>query len=170
MVSRPMASNLSVHSNPKRRTLQELEGVLQSSREASSKRQQVLPQQQAEAPLEKESDTPIDTSAPLELDDFDCADGGFGSDDGKSDVVPSLVPDATPGLSEQFDKFRQYLNTATRDNRELKPNWRAAIELMSLMDNKGGSIELYGAVLNWHVRNLFFRPTVQEASSNDLLI
>ena len=155
MAARPMASNVSVNSNKKQRTIQELESVLQRSREASSLRQQTLPhQQQAEPSFDKASDTPINSSGPLELDDFDHAVGGFDSDDGMSDTAPSLVPDSTPGLSEQSDKFKEYVGMAARDNRELQPNWRAAIELMSLMDTKGGSIELYKDVLNWHVRNL----------------
>ena len=155
MAARPMASNVSVNSNKKQKTIQELESVLQRSREASSLRQQTLPhQQQAEPSFDKASDTPINSSGPLELDDFDHAVGGFDSDDGMSDTAPSLVPDSTPGLSEQSDKFKEYVGMAARDNRELQPNWRAAIELMSLMDTKGGSIELYKDVLNWHVRNL----------------
>ena len=162
VAARPMASNFSANSNKKQKTIQEIESVLQRSLAASSLRQQTLPpQQQAQPSFDNASDTPIDSSGPLEdssgpleMDDFDYADDGFVCDDGVSDAVPSLVPDATPGLSEQSDKFKEYVARAARDNREFQPNWRAAIELMSLMDNKGGSIELYKAVLNWHVRNL----------------
>ena len=34
------------------------------------------------------------------------------------------------------------------------PNEKAAIELMSLMDTKGGSIALYEEIIDWHVRHL----------------
>ena len=153
--SRLMAPNVSDDSNKKRKTTQELESVLQRSREASHLRQKSLPpQQEAEPSVHNESNTPLHSTGPLESDNFDFADVGFDSGDGDSDAVPSLEPDTSPGLSLQSDKFREYVGLAARDNRELRPNWRAAIELMSLMDTKGGSIELYKAVLNWHVRNL----------------
>ena len=161
VASRPMATNSSDNSNKKRKTIEELEAVLQRSRDAASLRQKTSPpQQEAEPSFHNESDTPFQSDTPFpstgppDSDDFDYADVGFGSDDGASDEVPSLEPDPSPGLSLQTDKFREYIGMAARDNREFEPNWRAAIELMSLMDTKGGSIELYKAVLNWHVRNL----------------
>ena len=155
VASRPMAPNVPDNSSKKRKTIQELEAVLQRSREASSLRQKTLPPQQAVEPsFHNEPDTPTESTGPLESDDFDYADSGCGFDDGASDEVPSLEPDASPGLSLQSDKFREYIGLAARDYREFRPNWRAAIELMSLMDTKGGSIELYKAVLNWHVSNL----------------
>ena len=56
------------------------------------------------------------------------------------------------GSDDGLRKFRAYLNQPRQG--ELRPNEKAAIELMSLMDTKGGSIALYEAILDWHVRHL----------------
>ena len=61
--------------------------------------------------------------------------------------------DAGEGLSSGLIKFKQYLNKSST-NCDLQPNQVAAVELMNLMNTKGGSIELYHAVLEWHVKHL----------------
>ena len=75
------------------------------------------------------------------------------------DEEPTTAPSVNPsdillgdGIRDGLDKFRAYLRLPKRS--ELMPNEQAAIELMSLMDTKGGSIALYDAVMDWHVQHL----------------
>ena len=84
--------------------------------------------------------------------DFPLPDGG--SDE---EQVPTQSEDprdinAGNGLDIGLTRFRAYLNQPQRS--DLMPNEKAAIELMSLMDTKGGSIALYEAIIDWHVRHL----------------
>ena len=75
------------------------------------------------------------------------------------DEEPTTAPSVNPsdillgdGIRDGLDKFRACLRLPKRS--ELMPNEQAAIELMSLMDTKGGSIALYNAVMDWHVQHL----------------
>ena len=67
-------------------------------------------------------------------------------------VLPPPAIDVGDGLGDGLRKFRAYLSQPKRS--ELLPNEQAAIELMSLMDTKGGSIALCDTVMDWHVRHL----------------
>jgi hypothetical protein len=59
-----------------------------------------------------------------------------------------LQPDSKP-----MEDFREYVQCATKDFCRLSPDMKAAIELMSLMDIKGGSVALFDDVMEWHMRH-----------------
>ena len=79
------------------------------------------------------NDASDEEPAPIQSDDPPCINVGNGLDNGLS-------------------TFRAYLNQPQRS--DLMPNEKAAIELMSLMDTKGGSVALYEAIMDWHLRHL----------------
>ena len=150
--SEPKASG---NSNKRLKTIDNIESLLYGSSVTSS------PQQQTDAPPNNDSAPPMDSGAAQNLDTLDCDDGDCGLDDGDPgfndghSAIPEEKPlDTTLGLSKHSDKFRHYIHLARHENSVLQDNWKAAIELMSLMDTKGGSIALYEAVMDWHVRHL----------------
>lgn len=123
-------------------------------------------QQQVDAPLDNDSDSIIDSGSPSDLFFFDCSDGNSNEEAMLTHDDETINHDPSPGLSKQSEKFRDYVARATRDNKPLKPNWIAAIELTSLMDTKGGAIELFHAVLDWHVRHLEGNQSEKVSASN----
>ena len=80
--------------------------------------------------------------------------------------------DLGEGLSEGLDAFRTYLAESQHHHSVFKDNERAAVELMSLMDTKGGSIALYEAIMDWHLNNLEGQqhPKLSADNLHDLLI
>ena len=68
--------------------------------------------------------------------------------------VGHMPIDSSKGLSSGLDAFRDYLTYANQHYGALEDNYKAAVELMSLMNTKGGSIALYDAIISWHIRHL----------------
>ena len=54
----------------------------------------------------------------------------------------------------KIDQFREYVEWAHTNNADLSPERKAAIELMHLMNTKGGSLELYKEIFGWHMAHL----------------
>ena len=54
----------------------------------------------------------------------------------------------------KIDQFREYVEWAHTNNADLSPECKAAIELMHLMNTKGGSLELYKEIFGWHMAHL----------------
>ena len=59
---------------------------------------------------------------------------------------PVAVPDERP-----LADFMEYVKKAKQNHARLSYDMRAAIELMDLMNKKGGSVVLYDAVFQWHI-------------------
>ena len=69
-------------------------------------------------------------------------------------------PDEGPML-----QFANYIECAKMENMSFDAETKAAIELMDLMNNKGGSTSLYHAIFDWHMKHL----KTQSAVSADTL-
>jgi hypothetical protein len=67
--------------------------------------------------------------------------------------APATVEEDVPEIPK-IDEFRQYIEQAKVDYRRLSPRMSAAIELMDLMNRKGGSTVLFNAVFDWHVKHI----------------
>ena len=50
----------------------------------------------------------------------------------------------------RFCEFKAYIDNATIHHIGLTPSQTAAVQVMSIMDRKGGSIALYNEVMEWH--------------------
>jgi hypothetical protein len=59
----------------------------------------------------------------------------------------------TPDKS-RMKQFKAYVDRAFVENKKLDVDTSAAIELMHLMNHKGGSLALFDAVFDWHCDNL----------------
>jgi hypothetical protein len=59
-----------------------------------------------------------------------------------------LQPDSQP-----MDDFKNYVQRAMKDFSRFSPDMKASIELMSLMNVKGGSVALFDDVMDWHMRH-----------------
>ena len=101
------------------------------------------------------------------------------SDEIAGDPQPPPPPPVEPGLAETtrphpnheaMKDFNEYVETACRDNKAFSPPYRAAVELMSLMNKKGGSLELYKELFEWHVKNLAASSTVDASQLFDFLL
>ena len=57
-----------------------------------------------------------------------------------------------PNRSE-MEQFKAYVDTAHHQNGGFSPEMKAAIELMHELNTKGGSLELYEGVSEWHVKH-----------------
>ena len=122
----------------KKRVIDNIERLLQQTTETT---QPIEPREQLDVPV---NDTQsVDFPLPDDIEDEEPTTGT------SVDPVEVKVGD---GVRNGLDKFRQYLRLPKRS--DLMPSQQAAIELMSLMDTKGGSIALYNAVMDWHLRHL----------------
>jgi hypothetical protein len=64
-------------------------------------------------------------------------------------AVVELEPDHV-----RLQQFEEYCERAQKDYKKMDANLEAAVELMHLMNQKGGSLLLYNALMKWHVKNL----------------
>ena len=60
--------------------------------------------------------------------------------------IANKVPDEGP-----MNQFKEYIEHAKKDYRRFSPAMVAAIELMDLMNKKGGSVALYDEIFKWHL-------------------
>ena len=66
-----------------------------------------------------------------------------------NNVVEEKGPDERPK-----NQFREYVEEAKKQFHIFSPEMVAAIELMDLMNQKGGSVALFDAVFEWHMEHL----------------
>ena len=116
----------------------------------------------------KPTTQPMESTEALGLAVDDSGSDNFPLPDGNSDEEPVASHDdpaifhgvdpstinVGEGLGNALRHFRKYIQHSEDNLCQLQPNEKAAIELMSLMDTKGGSIALYEAIIDWHIRHL----------------
>ena len=152
----------SVSGNKRKKTIEEIEEVLKQSEEAKRKRSGQKKLDMTVFDFHS-GDTDDDShhSTPTEGDTignngppvFDKAD----DDENKGNNTLKRVREAVKegaGRSSGLGGFRNYVDDSRQNFAELEPHMKAAIELMSLMNLKGGSLGLYEAVMEWHIRHL----------------
>ena len=79
------------------------------------------------------------------------------------DVVgpePSTTSTPPKPNKKVLDDFREYIERAKREYRRYSPEMTAGIELMHLMNTKGGSVTLYDEIFKWHMDHLKTSNTV----------
>ena len=150
--NRSKAPNLTGRAQPahapppnKKRVIENIEQVLQQNKATT---QHTKPTEQSGVAMD--ASPSLDFPLPDDIEDEEPV-----TTHDETTTAPSVAPpaiDVGDGLGDGLRKFRAYLSQPKRS--ELMPNEQAAIELMSLMDTKGGSIALYDAVMDWHVRHL----------------
>jgi hypothetical protein len=67
---------------------------------------------------------------------------------------PTAAPTANEPNTNILNDFKAYIERAKKDFCRLSTDMKASIELMSLMNEKGGSVALFDAVLDWHMAHL----------------
>ena len=86
-------------------------------------------------------------------------------DDLPENEVDVLGPEPSTTTTPQEDEkvvedFRKYVERAKRECRRYSPEMMAGIELMHLMNTKGGSVALYEEIFAWHMDHLTTERTV----------
>ena len=71
---------------------------------------------------------------------------------------------------KSIKEFKAYCERANKDNRCLSPDVAASIELMSLMNEKGGSIALCDAVCEWHRKHIRSKETIESEKLHQKLV
>ena len=70
----------------------------------------------------------------------------------------------------RMDEFYAYCEHGKKDYKSFGVPMKAGIELMEMMNKKGGSLTLYAAIFEWHVANLEAQSTVSAAKLHKTLI
>ena len=152
LAKRPQSANAPTHN--KKRLIQNLEEVLQHSRATTQPTEPTGVSGGAVDAPESVEFPPPDDSFPPPDDDAEEEPVTTHYEPTNSQSVDPNDINVGDGLNEGIGKFRAYLSYSQQKFAEFMPSEKAAIELMSLMDTKGGSIALYEAVMDWHLRHL----------------
>jgi hypothetical protein len=70
----------------------------------------------------------------------------------------------------RLEEFKEYVDFATKNHVPLGKDLVAAIELMNLMNEKGGNDTLYEAVFEWHIEHLDCTVMTGASKLNDFLV
>jgi hypothetical protein len=68
--------------------------------------------------------------------------------------APNLFEGPAVVNEDGLHTFKQYVEMARHEYQRFTPEMKAAIELMHVMNQKGGSLTLYEEIFQWHIRNL----------------
>lgn len=80
------------------------------------------------------------------------------------------VPPKKAPTQPKLEEFREYCAKATQNHAALSSSMKAAIELMDLMNRKGGSLTLYKEIFQWHIDHLEATETVPQETLHKNLI
>ena len=78
---------------------------------------------------------------------------------------PVAVPDERP-----LADFMEYVKKAKQNHARFSYEMRAAIELMDLMNKKGGSVVLYDAVFQWHIAHTNAEKAISSETLHKTLV
>ena len=107
----------------------------------------------------------------LNFGNFDMGEPMLGNLEGmiglESDEIPvssrtKEVREDKGRLKSSREQFCKCTEEGKKDHGAFSPKWIVAIQLMDLMNNHGGSLELYDAIFKWHVDNLEAKVAVSE--------
>jgi hypothetical protein len=93
-------------------------------------------------------------------DDFECVE-----DDDSSGAGPEENMNKDMRDTESVLKFREYVEKAKKDYKEMSLEYAAATELMHLMNEKGGSLVMFESIVNWFSK---YQKAPSVASPNQL--
>lgn len=108
-----------------------------------------------------------------EVVDYSVFDFNDSDSDGSLEIVyPAAAATVEEDVPEirKIDEFRQYTEQAKVDYRRLSPKMSAAIELMDLMNHKGGNTALFDAVFEWHVKHIGCTEKMTDACLHQELV
>ena len=76
------------------------------------------------------------------------------NEEGRAESMEHPPVEEGKGLSSGLDKFKLYVEHARRNRAGMEPSYKAGVKLMHIMNKKGGSLELYEAIFDWHIEHL----------------
>ena len=153
----------------RRRTIAEVEAVLERNG-AAKRRMDTTPTDFSV--FEWQDDEPVDSEPPVDTLNIESTDpqdnvnipsssARVKEDDG----MGYLNADRT-----RMNEFYAYCERAKKDYKSFGAPMKAAVELMNMMNTKGGSLALYVAIFDWHIANLNAQSTVPVAKLHNALI
>ena len=101
-----------------------------------------------------DDDASIQDDAPFQgNDDFSMDDVSLdGSQTSVESVDSAYNPDAAP-FRATLEQFTRYKHEGDNKYSPLTPEFRAAIELMDILDKEGAPISAHEKIMEWHVKN-----------------
>ena len=73
-------------------------------------------------------------------------------------------------VPSEIDQFREYVKEATLEQGNFTDEMVAAVELMDEMNRKGGSLELYESISQWHIRNSEVSESISAKKLHEFLV
>ena len=119
-----------------------------------------------------EDDGPVQGNDDSFREDISLNSSNHSFDSPKNSVDSAYKPNAAP-FREAVDQFTRYKHGGDQAYGPLPPEFRAAIELMSILDKEGAPITAYETIMDWHVKHSVCpecKVTTQEKVTDDRLL